>query len=218
MFNRYMFSSLTGLANWPKYKIITAVLVLLIILVMWFNVTIREEVKRFIAHDDAAAICVINPTLECPNVRGTVKFKEDSRKRIVTIIFDLTGLTPGEHGAHIHTYGNLLPDYKSPDECCANAGPHYNPTNASHGSLDTGHIGDFGNILADENGNVNETLTSTTLKLHGAHSIIGRALVIHKNKDDLGHGNNSESKKTGNSGPRVACGVVGHASSTLRVS
>lgn len=199
-----------------KYKVIIAVLILLIILVIWFNETIREEIMRFISHDDVSAICVINPTIECPNVRGIVKFKENGKKGTVTITFDLSGLTPGEHGAHIHKYGNTLPDYTChpPDvtgTCCMNAGPHYNPTNKSHGSLDTGHIGDFGNILADEKGNVYEVMESTTLKLVGAHSIIGRALIIHKNKDDLGHGNNSESKKTGNSGPRVACGVVAHA-------
>lgn len=199
-----------------KYKIIIAALVLAIILIIWFNETIRGEVLRFISHDDASAICVINPTIECPNVRGTVKFKENGKKGTVTITFDLSGLTPGEHGAHVHKYGNTLPSYQESkdgvDGCCMNAGPHYNPTNKSHGSLDTGHIGDFGNILADEKGNVYEVMESATLKLTGAHRIIGRALIIHKNKDDLGHGNNAESKKTGNSGPRVACGVVGIAS------
>jgi len=195
-----------------KYKIIIAAAVILIILIIWFNATIRDELKQFIAHDDVAAICVINPTIECPNVRGTVTFKENSKKGTIAIQFELSGLEPGEHGAHVHTYGNLLPAYgTSADSCCMNTGPHYNPTGASHGSLDTGHIGDFGNILADERGVVSEKMESTTLKIRGAHSIIGRALVIHKNKDDLGHGNNAESKKNGNSGPRVACAVVAYA-------
>ncbi len=36
-------------------------------------------------------------------------------------------------------------------------------------------------------------------------------IIIHKNRDDLGLGNNNESLKTGNAGERVACGVIGLA-------
>ncbi len=35
--------------------------------------------------------------------------------------------------------------------------------------------------------------------------------MLHKNEDDLGQGNDEESKKTGNAGPRVACGIIGIA-------
>lgn len=41
--------------------------------------------------------------------------------------------------------------------------------------------------------------------------MIGRSCVLHKNEDDLGLGNHEESPKTGNSGPRIACGVIGVA-------
>ena len=39
-------------------------------------------------------------------------------------------------------------------------------------------------------------------------NVLGRALVIHANVDDLGRGNNPESLKNGNAGPHVTCGLV----------
>ena len=39
--------------------------------------------------------------------------------------------------------------------------------------------------------------------------MIGRAVVLHQNTDDLGWGGDEESKKTGNAGMRIACGVIG---------
>ena len=43
-------------------------------------------------------------------------------------------------------------------------------------------------------------------------SIIGRAIIVHKDPDDLGKGGDAESKKTGNAGARIGCAVIGFTS------
>ena len=41
--------------------------------------------------------------------------------------------------------------------------------------------------------------------------IVGRMIIVHQDRDDLGLGGDEESLKTGNAGKRVACGVIGLA-------
>ena len=50
------------------------------------------------------------------------------------------------------------------------------------------------------------------IKLRGTKSnIIGRSVVIHLNKDDLGLGNQEDSLTTGHAGPRITCAVIGYS-------
>jgi len=111
-----------------------------------------------------------------------------------------------KHGFHIHQYGNL-------EKGCTTAGAHYNPFNQVHGGpkSTTRHVGDLGNVEGDESGNCQYSLEDYQVKLFGPHSVVGRACVLHRKEDDLGTGDNEESKKTGNAGPRIACGVIGAA-------
>ena len=44
--------------------------------------------------------------------------------------------------------------------------------------------------------------------LHGDRSVVGRALIVHADEDDLGKGGDAESLKTGNAGDRLGCGVI----------
>ena len=104
---------------------------------------------------------------------------------------------------HIHASGDLR---RGCDSCCK----HYNPTGATHGGLDGGHAGDLGNLEFDEKGNCKTTLTTAKFTVQ---EVVGRSLIVHEDEDDLGLGNNDESKKTGNSGKRIACSLIGYAES-----
>jgi superoxide dismutase, Cu-Zn family len=101
---------------------------------------------------------------------------------------------------------------------CTSAGGHFNPTGATHGgpkdAPSARHVGDLGNIEADADGNVDATLTDSLISLKGAHSIIGRSIIVHADEDDLGKGGFPDSLTTGHAGARVACGVIGLSEDT----
>lgn len=142
------------------------------------------------------AIAVIHPT-KGNNVSGSVRFEQ--QKDGIQITGMLTGLPAGKHGFHIHEFGDCNCD----DAICT--GGHFNPTNARHGApTDSSvHIGDMGNIQSDESGNAEYNAMNVHMKLNGPHSIIGRAVIIHSQEDDL------VSQPTGNAGARIGCGVIG---------
>ncbi|XP_047487622.1 superoxide dismutase [Cu-Zn], chloroplastic-like [Penaeus chinensis] len=118
----------------------------------------------------------------------------------------ITGLSPGLHGFHIHEFGDL-------SDGCRTIGDHYNPHKRLHGSPDDRerHVGDLGNVLADEDGIAKVNMTDPIISLTGPYSVIGRALDVHAGEDDLGDGGNEKSLKGGNAGRRLGCGVVGFA-------
>jgi Cu-Zn family superoxide dismutase len=108
------------------------------------------------------------------------------------------GLTPGEHGLHLHGVGRCdAPDFKS-------AGPHWNPAGKRHGHLNPlgAHAGDLPNLTVSSNG-------------HGAINFLvpggaladadGISLVIHAKPDDY------RTDPSGNSGDRIACAVIAAA-------
>lgn len=141
------------------------------------------------------AVAVIMPT-QGNQVRGLVLLKQEGDK--VHLTGEISNLTPGEHGFHIHQYGDL----RAPDG--TSAGGHYSPEGHEHGAPDDArhHAGDFGNITANEQGVAKVDKESTQLKLHFA---IGRSIVVHAKADDL------TSQPSGNAGPRIAIGVIGYA-------
>lgn len=110
----------------------------------------------------------------------------------------ITGLTPGKHGFHVHTSGDVSGDG------CNSTGSHYNPRMAPHGSpkneANRRHIGDLGNIVANQDGVAFVKITDHIITLSGTESILGRALVVHANEDDL--------TATANTGARLACGTI----------
>jgi Cu-Zn family superoxide dismutase len=148
------------------------------------------------------AVCVINQN----NINGTIIFKEDLKNKNVIITINLSGLTPGLHGFHVHEYGDLR-------EGCGSLCGHYNPKNKKHGGPNDKerHVGDLGNIKANANGVCKMKFTDKVIKLRGKYSIIGRSIVIHEDEDDLGKGGHSDSLTTGHAGKRIACSIIGYS-------
>lgn len=155
------------------------------------------------------AISILYPDKEYSKlnkVRGVVKFTQKNNK--LYIRYKIYSLKKGYHGFHIHKFGNLL-------KGCKTAGPHFNTYKKNiHGSPNSKikHNGDLGNIKTTKKITSGTKIISTkVLNLNpcNKNSIIGRSIIVHKDKDDLGKGGNLESLKTGNAGARLACGVIG---------
>ena len=132
-------------------------------------------------------------------VSGTITFTQEAGG--VHVVAQVEGAKPGKHGFHLHAGSACEGDFKS-------AGDHFNPTNVAHGAPDAAehHAGDFGNIEVGSNGTGNADFTTTMLSLgEGANDAIGKAVILHGGEDDL------KTQPSGNSGPRIACGVVQRA-------
>jgi superoxide dismutase, Cu-Zn family len=131
---------------------------------------------------------------------GTVSFSQRGDKLLV--VAEVTGLTPGEHGFHIHEKG----DCSAPDG--TSAGGHFNPSGQAHGNPDSSHhhLGDLPMLTADASGNAKLSVELDSITLaEGSGNIVGRAVIVHQKADDF------QTQPTGNSGGRVACGVIAAA-------
>jgi len=128
--------------------------------------------------------------------KGKVTFTQTAAG--VRIEAEITGLTPGPHGFHIHEKG----------DCSGNAtaaGGHFadNPSDRHGGPESTErHLGDLGNIIADASGRATYDRVDRVISLTGTNSILGRAIIVHEKSDDL------RTQPTGDSGSRIACGVI----------
>lgn len=138
---------------------------------------------------------------------GTIYFTQENPPIGTTRIEgEINYLTPGLHGFHIHMFGDL-------SDGCISAGGHYNPYMRNHGGPEhrERHVGDLGNIEADEFGRALVNITDPLVSLVGPRSVVGRSVVVHAGEDDLGMGGDAGSLKTGNAGGRAGCGVIGYA-------
>ena len=140
------------------------------------------------------AIAVFNDT-----IKGTVKFTEDLANDQIKIDLSITGLKPNSlHGFHVHEAGDLT-------DKCTSMCAHFNPYKERH-------VGDLGNINANNKGAAKYTFYDNVIKLRGTKcNIIGRGLIIHEDEDDCGKGGDAESLKTGNAGKRITCAVIGYS-------
>jgi Cu-Zn family superoxide dismutase len=144
------------------------------------------------------AVAVVHPLGE-NKVKGKVTFTQ--KEGGVEIVAELTGLTPGEHGFHVHEFG----DCSMADGKCA--GGHFNPTGAPHGGPDSAerHAGDLGNIKAGADGKATYKRLDKMVSLNGRNSVIGRSVIIHAKADDL------KTQPSGDAGDRIGCGTIGIA-------
>jgi Cu-Zn family superoxide dismutase len=120
----------------------------------------------------------------------------------VRVVLEAQGLPPGAKGVHIHAVGKCdPPDFNT-------AGSHFNPQGRQHGALNPQgpHAGDLPNITIAPDGKGRlESTTQTVTLLTGPTSVFdadGSAIVVHAAPDDF------RTDPTGNSGARVACGVI----------
>lgn len=148
-----------------------------------------------------SAVALINTTgsvVDKTPIQGVVRFTTITADKKPGVVVDgvVDGLSPGLHGLHIHESGDTSAG-------CSSVGEHYNPRQSPHGSPAAGaeerHAGDLGNIRADENGRATFRFVDPVLEVW---DIIGRAVVLTANADDLGRGGNDQSLIDGNSGER----------------
>ncbi len=155
---------------------------------------------------EAAAVIRGGPL--APDIRGVVTFREVPGG--VEVCVDVTGLPPyrpgdennpptGPHGFHIHENG--VCDIGDPENPFLSAGGHWNPDNRPHGN----HAGDFP-VLFSNNGIARMCFFTDRFRIR---DIIGKSVVIHQNPDDY------RTQPSGNSGKRLACGVIGSFSREL---
>ena len=133
------------------------------------------------------------------SVMGTVVFSEAGKK--MRVVAEVTGLVPGAHGFHIHEKG----DCSAPD--AFSAGGHFNPSAKQHGNPEHAehHAGDLPQLIADAKGVAKLVAYLDDLRIgegEWGSDILGRSVIVHANPDDF------KSQPTGNSGARLACGVI----------
>ena len=129
---------------------------------------------------------------------GTASLTPSAQGVLVSASF--TGLGQGTHAIHVHETGLCTPTFES-------AGAHFNPGNKQHGfrNAQGPHAGDMPNIHVSPSGALTIELLLAGVTLSGERALLdgdGAALVVHANADDYA------TEPAGNSGERVACGVI----------
>lgn len=147
------------------------------------------------ADSGPSASAALQPTAG-NSAAGNVRFVQQADAIVVTA--KVSGLKPGQlHGFHIHEKG----DCSSPD--ATSAGGHYNPSSKPHGAPDADHhAGDLPALHADASGSAMATFRIAGVGIGSGNNIVGRGLIVHAQPDDY------KTQPTGNSGARIACGVI----------
>jgi Cu-Zn family superoxide dismutase len=160
-----------------------------------------------------AAILCTAPALPAAAQSATAPLKNTEGKEVgsanltqtpqgVLIILSLNGLPPGEHAFHVHTVGKCEPPFTS-------AGGHFNPGNKKHGMMapEGQHAGDMPNLHIPQSGDLTVEVVNTAITLekgkpNSVFDADGSALIVHAGGDDY------KTDPAGESGGRIACGVI----------
>jgi Cu-Zn family superoxide dismutase len=160
-----------------------------------------EEVADLYEDDDYLAV-EIEDTDASGTVTGVARFAYDAQEGEAYVQGRVTGLEPGLHGFHVHENGSCAMQDGTP---AGAAGGHYNPDDTPHGApdddADERHVGDFGNIRANDEG-VAEFSFSYVRDETDFDNLEDRAVLIHGGRDDL------RSQPSGDAGARVGCGQM----------
>jgi Cu-Zn family superoxide dismutase len=164
----------------------------------WFAVRATAQHDEAKGDTIAKAVALLTPT-KGSHVSGRVTFTQNGRS--IHVHAEISGLSPGEHGFHIHEFGVWSEDGMA-------AGSHFNPTRQPHAGPDSRmrHVGDLGNVTANANGNATYDRDDGHMSFHGSHAIVGRSVIVHEKADDL-----RTQQPPGNAGGRLAVGVIGVA-------
>ena len=148
------------------------------------------------AEKKSGILAELAPTTADSSAKGNLKFEQ--KEGAVLITGNISGLKPNAwHAFHVHQNGS-----------CADAGNaaggHFNPTNQPHGMHGAGnhHVGDLPALRSDSKGVALVDVTSESVALSGANSVIGKAVIVHADDDDY------TAQPTGNAGARIGCGIV----------
>lgn len=161
----------------------------ILIFVIFTSASISAETRKATAY------------LHGVNIDGTITFTETENG--LHVQGTIRGMPEGRYGFHIHEIGDIT--------TCDASGGHFDPHENTHGGPEheTRHVGDLGNVIFTTDRQSRIDWIDPLMTLRGENNILGRTVVLHEYEDDLGKGDNEESLRTGNAGPRVACGVVG---------
>jgi Cu-Zn family superoxide dismutase len=135
---------------------------------------------------------------------GTARFTQDAAGR-VSLTVQVRGIAPGRHGIHLHTVGACDAGTAT---AFSSAGGHHNPTGRQHGHENPlgHHAGDLPNLVVDAVGVGQLSETLDQLSPAALADADGTAIVLHQNEDD--RRTDAGPLGPGNSGARIACGVV----------
>jgi len=180
------------------HKSLTVLLLSLVLVACGGEKEFSEERK---ASTDSVTVTVAS--LESGGDIGTVRFKDSPDGVLITP--NLTGLTPGEHGFHVHENHSCDTSIDSDGNTVlgGGAGSHYDPhkTGRHLGPEGDGHLGALPVLIVGDGGQAVIPLIAPRLSVS---DIIDRSLIIHANGDNF----SDDPAPLGGGGPRVACGLI----------